>query len=233
MTTSITPLDASNISPGTGGTIPIGKEINVATRAVTGGTLYITTVRGDGDADPEGVATSFVPYGAAPFTRYLKLTDGKSDAGVPMTAAAGTPSGTVGVARTAGSVLNLFGETTSGAQTVTDKVIFEFSLPDSYNSGTNIPVVVNCVVATATDVTAATTTMTAAFYTESELGVEASKTITAAQRIPLTTAGDLTFTVTGTGLTAGQRVVLELTMAVTTTSGGASFGQINSVGYQA
>lgn len=230
---TVTPIDSANISPGTGGAIAAGKEINIASRAVTGGVLYITTVRGDGDSDPQGVATSFVATGTVPAVRYAKLSDGKSDLGVPLTAAAGTPSGTVGILRTAGSLLNLFGETTSGAQTKTNKVIFEFSLPDAYVAGAAIPVLVNCVVATATDVTAATTLMTLAAYSETAAGVEAALAVTAAQQIPITTPALLTFSVTGTGLVPGQRVVLELTMAVTTTTGGASFGQINSVGYSA
>lgn len=61
MATSITPVDAANVSPGTTGTVPVGKEINVASRAVAGGTLFITTTRGLGDSDPTGVSTVFVP----------------------------------------------------------------------------------------------------------------------------------------------------------------------------
>lgn len=61
MATTITPVDAANVSPGTTGTIAIGKEINVASRAVAGGTLFITTTRGLGDSDPTGVSTTFVP----------------------------------------------------------------------------------------------------------------------------------------------------------------------------
>ena len=59
MTTLVTPVDASNISEGTGGSIPLGKEIVVFSRAVTGGTLWITVVRGFGDSDPAGISTSF------------------------------------------------------------------------------------------------------------------------------------------------------------------------------
>ena len=59
ITTQITPIDAANISPGTGGSVALGKEINVASRAVTGGTLYITSIRGVADSDPTGVSTVF------------------------------------------------------------------------------------------------------------------------------------------------------------------------------
>lgn len=61
MATTITPVDSANISPGTTGTIAIGKEVNILSRAVTGGTLFIVTTRGLGDSDPTGVATQFVP----------------------------------------------------------------------------------------------------------------------------------------------------------------------------
>lgn len=64
-TTSITPVDASNISPGTGGNVGVGKEINLASRSVNGGTLYIATVRGMSDSDPAGISTTFVPTTAS------------------------------------------------------------------------------------------------------------------------------------------------------------------------
>jgi len=160
----------------------------------------------------------------------MRLTDAKSDLGVPMTAAAGTPAGTVGVSRSAGTSLTLVGEATSGADNKTDKALFEFSLPDSYQSGSNISLVVNCNT-TGTVITSASTTMTVAFYTEGNAGAETAGTVSAAQQIPAT-AGDLTFTITGTGLVPGQHVAVELTMLVTTASG-AAHGIINSVRYGA
>ncbi len=160
-------------------------------------------------------------------TRYLALTNAKSDLGVPMTAAAGTPSGPVGVSRTAGTSLTLIGEATSGAAAKTDTALFEFNLPDSYVAGANIAVTVNCNT-TGSTITAASTTMTVAAYTEIA-GAEAALTVSAAQQIP-ETAGNLVFTVTGTGLTPGAHVAVELTVLVTT-SAGAAHGIINSVSY--
>lgn len=61
MATTITPVDAANLSSGTTGTIAIGKEINVFSRAVAGGSLFIVTTRGLADSDPTGVAVQFVP----------------------------------------------------------------------------------------------------------------------------------------------------------------------------
>ncbi len=112
-------------------------------------------------------------------------------------------------------------------------MIWELDLPGTYVAAAAIPVKVNCVVPTATDVTAASTTMTVAAYSVSVLGVETALTVSAAQDIPLTTAATLTFSITGAGLVPGSRIVLELTALVTTTTGGASSMQVNSVGFVA
>ena len=78
---------------------------------------------------------------------------------VPMTATAGTPTGTVGVKRTAGTSLTLDGETASSGA-ATDKAIWEFNLPTTYIAGANIPIVVNANYTGAGTPTAGTTTIT-------------------------------------------------------------------------
>ena len=214
--------------------IPLGttgqSELVTQSQSVTGGTLFTTVVRQSGQQGQiQGVASAFVSTAAGGgLVRYLPLTDGKSDLGVPMTAAAGTPSGTPAITRVAGTSMVLTGEATSGAAAKTDKVIFEFDLPSTYVAGANIPVVVNCNYS-GTVVTTASTTMTPQLYTETN-GVEAAVTTSAVQLIPAT-AGNLTFTVTGTSLVPGQHVVLELVMLVTSASGAVT-GQINGVSYQ-
>ena len=204
-------------------------ELKTQSLAVSGGTLYSTVLRQPGTSGvPIAVAQTFVPTSATSPLRYLALTDGKSDAGVPMTAAAGTPVGTMGVSRTAGTNLSLVGEATSSSAK-TNKVMFEFNLPDSYVAGANIPVVVNAIVTGTGTLTGASTTITTAMYTEIG-GVEAALPISAAQQFDKT--GEvLTYTVTGTGLVAGQHVVVELTVLVTSASG-ANTGQVNSVAVQ-
>lgn len=208
-------------------------EVLVRSYSVPGGTLDCAIPRPSGAVPtigyPNGIGCAYVPGGGGSTTRYLSLTEGKSDLGVPMTAAAGTPTGTVGVARTAGTSLTLVGEATSSSAK-TNKVIFEFNLPSTYVAGANIPVVVNANYTGSGTVTAASTTITAQLYTETN-GVEAAVTTSAAQQFT-GTATNYTYTVTGTGLVAGQHVMLELTMLVTT-SAGAATGQLNSVAYQA
>jgi hypothetical protein len=164
-----------------------------------------------------------------PQTRYLSLTDAKADSGIPLTAAAGTPAGAVGISRTAGTSLQLVGEATSSSAK-TDKAFFEFNLPSTYVAGAAIPVVVNAIVTGSGTLTGASTTITVAAYTETN-GVEAALTVSAAQQFDKT-GETLTFTVTGTGLAPGQHVAVEITMLVTSASG-ANTGVINSVAIQA
>lgn len=160
-----------------------------------------------------------------PQTRNLALTDAKADSGIPLTATAGTPTGAVGVSRTAGTSLQLVGEATS-ASAKTDKAFWEFDLPSTYVAGSNIPVIVNAIVTGSGTLTAASTTITVAAYTETG-GVETALTVSAAQQFDKT--GEvLTFAITGTGLTPYQHVALEITMLVTSASG-ANTGALNSV----
>jgi hypothetical protein len=205
-------------------------ELLIQSTSVSGGTLYTTVLRQPGvQGQPIGVAQNFVPSSAGGSVRYLALSSAKSDLGEAITATAGTPTGTVGISRTAGTSLQLVGETTSG-NAKTNKALFEFDLPDSYVAGSDIALKANCNYSGSGTVTAASTTMTVTAYTEVN-GVEAALTVSAAQRIP-STATDLTFTITGTGLTPGAHVALELAMLVTSSSG-ANTGNINSVSYTA
>lgn len=156
---------------------------------------------------------------------HLPLTSAKSDAGVGLTATA--TGGAMGVARTAGTSLTLVGEATSSSAK-TDKAMFEFTLADTYVAGANIPILVNCNYTGSGTVTAASTTMTVNAYSEVN-GVETALTVSAAQQFT-GTAADLTFTLTGTGLNPGERMVIELVMLVTT-SAGALTGQVNKCAY--
>lgn len=161
-----------------------------------------------------------------PIARPQPLTSGKSDLGVPMTAAAGTPAGTVGVSRTAGTSLTLVGEATSSSAK-TDKVMFEFNVPDTYVAGTSFPVTVNASVSGSGTLTAASTTITLAAYSETD-GVEAALTVSGAQQI-VAAGSNLVFTVTPTSaISPGRRIVLEVTLLVTSSSG-ANTGVINAV----
>lgn len=159
--------------------------------------------------------------------RQFALTDGKADSGIPLTAAAGTPAGAMGISRTAGTSLRLSGEAT-GVGNKTDKVLWEFALPPTYVAGAAIPITVNANVAGGGTITAASTTLTLAAYTEAATGAEAAITgITAAQQFTAT-AANYTFTIPGTGIVPNQRIIVEFTVLVTC-SAGTCTGQINNV----
>ena len=225
--TTIVPVDAANSSSGTGGAVPIGKEITVFTRAMSGGNLAITTVR-EANQNVVGVASTFIPGAASGVTQYLNLSDAKSDLGVPMTAAAGTPSGTVGISRTAGTSMQLVTES-SANNTKTDKAVFEFNLPDTYQAGQNINLYVNCSLSSTGSLTSATLTPT--LYTETAQGLEAALTPTPASATTASlSAADMAFVLPGQNLVPGQHVLLELVFVVITTGGGV-VGNINSVRY--
>lgn len=206
-----------------------GNLINVDSFPVTGGTLYITSLVNGGVYTQ--VSSQFVPLVAASPLRTIPLYLGASDLGVPLTATPGTPAGTVGISRTAGTSMALTGETTS-ANAKTDKVMFELDLPDTYIAGSNIPVVVNAHTSGTGTITAASTTMTVAAYSVSTANIETALAVSAAVQIPATTPTNLNFTITGTGLVPTQRIIIECVMLVTSASG-ANTGSINSVGYQA
>jgi hypothetical protein len=197
----------------------------VSSVAVPGGTLYTTATMNNG-VIVGSPSTAFVPVGAAAVQRYMLLTDVKSASGVPVTATAG--SGVPAISRTAGTSLYIAGETTS-ASAVTDTALFELVLPDTYVAGSNIPVTVNASVSGAGTLTAASTTMTLNAYTEVN-GVETALTVSAAQQI-VAAGSNMTFTITGTGLTPGAHIVLTCVMLVTSSSG-SNTGHINSVAVQ-
>lgn len=234
ISTSITPLDSANTSAGTGGSVAVGREINVFTRAVTGGTLYITVLRGEGASDPVAVSTNFVPAAVTPANRQLHLTDASGDNGVILSATPG--SGSMGILRTAGTSLVLGTETTT-ANAKTDKAMWEFHLPDTYIAGSAIQFSVNANYAGAGTITAASTSINAAVYTESAAGVEAAVTMTGGAQTLTGTAATYSWVLTAasataSSLVAGSRLVFETTMVITS-SGSNNTGQIGSVSYTA
>lgn len=195
---------------------------------VTGGTLYQSFYKQPGQGGLISIGgTSFVPTATGGIQRFLDLTNAKSDLGVPMTAAAGTPTGTVGISRTAGTSMFLAGEATS-SNAKTDKALFEMNVATTYVAGQAIPIIVNANYTGSGTITGVSTTITVAAYTEVN-GVEtAIGSITAAQAIT-GTAANYTYNIPGAaGLVPGQHITVELTMLITTASG-ANTGQINAV----
>lgn len=157
-------------------------------------------------------------------TERIPLLYARNTTGAALAASAG--SGAMGYSITLGTSAALVGETTS-SNAKTDVCLFEYVLPSSYVAGTNFNLVVNCNYSGSGTVTAASCTMTPTVYPEADAGTQSANIAGAAQQIA-STAGDLTFTCTGTGLVAGQRLMIELSMLITTSSG-ANTGAVNSV----
>lgn len=215
--TAITPVAGTVAIPETEG-------VTLQSVDVDSGTLYFTTAR-QGTGPAQVSAPVFVPGAAGGINLYLGLSDAKSALGVPLTAAAGTPSGAVGIARTAGTSLDLVGEATS-ASTKTNVGFWEFNLPGDYVAGDDLALTVNCSISGSGTLTAASCVLTPSMYTEVE-GVETALTISAGQQI-VAAGGDLTFTVTGDDLNPGDHLGLQLSMAIVSSSG-ANTGHIRSV----
>lgn len=214
----------------------LNSEVYIQTYPVTGGTMYQSCVRPPGGQGGGGTGVpalecsglTFVPANlSGSFTRYLNLSDARLDSGIISTSATGS-STAFGIARTAGTSYDLIGTvTSSNAQTT--KAMWETNVASTYASGTAIPIVVNANYTGSGTITAASTTLTVAAYTEVG-GVETAITgITSAQQFT-GTAANYTFNIPSTaGLVPGQHIAIEVTMLVTTSSG-ANTGQINSVG---
>lgn len=160
-----------------------------------------------------------------PVTRPLNLSDARLDSGIVSTSATGT-STAFGVARTAGTSYALVGAATSSSA-VTTKAFWEATVASTGPGGV-VNVVVNANYTGGGTVTAASTTLTVAAYTEVG-GVEtAISGITAAQQFT-GTAANYTFAIpAAASLVAGQHIGIEVSMLVTT-SAGAATGQINGV----
>lgn len=207
-------------------------EVYIQSYPISGGLLYQSCFRGSGlqsgsvPLDCSGL--TFVPSNlSGAFTRWLSLSEARFDSGIISTSATGS-STAFGIARTAGASYALLGAPTSSSA-VTTKALFETNVASTYQSGTAIPVVVNANYTGSGTLTAASTTLAVAAYTEVG-GVETAITgITAAQQFN-GTATNYTFNIPSTaGLAAGQHLAVEITMLVTTASG-ANTGQINAVG---
>ena len=225
MTTNITPVDAANISPGTGGTIPTGKEINVASLAVTGGTLYITTVRGDGNGDPEGISTVFGPSGGSGGVRRLNLSDVKTVAGVPVTAAA--QANIFGITFTPGTSEYLLSEAANN-DTKTDVGCFEKVMSDTYVAASNFNIIVNANYVIGGG-TLSASSIAVAVYLGADAGTSGASIETTAAQTFTGSAADYTFAVTGTTVHPGDRIIIKITMVLTETASSNVTGHVNSV----
>ncbi len=157
----------------------------------------------------------------------LQLLHGRNDNGTVLDATGA--SGTFNVANTTGTSLLL---STEGAKnnTKTDLVIFDWVVPQFYKAGDNLAVTVNAK-AVANGGTLGTKTVLAKAYKLADAGTSGADLIAASASALTTNAADYAFTITGTSLSPGDRVVIQLTAVCqeTANAGSNSTVQINSV----
>jgi hypothetical protein len=187
-------------------------------------------------ADAAGIITGVSPADAVDLikngckfggntTERLSLLNFKNTTGATLTASAG--SGVLGISSTVGTSLGLVGEATSSSAK-TDVGMIEYILPSSYVAGTNFNVVINANYTGSGTLTGASTTCVPTVYAEADAGTQGSNLVTTSAQQITGTAADYAFAVNGSGLVPGQRILIEVSMTITSSSG-ANTGQINSV----
>jgi hypothetical protein len=196
---------------------------------------YVSAAGNSYTADGSGIVTGVLPADAVDLikngckfggntTERLSLLNFKNTTGATLTASAG--AGILGISSTVGTSLGLVGEATSSSAK-TDVGVIEYVLPSSYVAGTSFNVVMNANYTGSGTLTAASTTVVPTVYAEADAGTQGSNLVTTSAQQISGTAADYAFAVNGSGLVPGQRVLLEVSMTITSASG-ANTGQINS-----
>lgn len=144
-----------------------------------------------------------------------------------------TPTGTTAAGNwhyvnTAGTSLLLLSEAANNG-TKTDKVDFEVVIPQFYVAASNITVTINAL-HTLNGGTASVKSIQAKVYLLADAGTSSADLGPGTASTLTTSAADYTFAVTGTTLTPGARILIQITGIVTeTASGGGVTETINSV----
>lgn len=155
----------------------------------------------------------------------LPLLSFKNGDGTTIAASAG--AGVFGIAISAGTSEHLISEA-ANSNTKTDAATYEYVLPPSYVAGTDVTVTANCQYTLGSG-TVGTHTLAAAAYLTAADGTAGSTLIaTSAQTVPAA-AGNVSFTITGTSLVPGSRLLLKFTLVIQDTGASNITAQINSV----
>ena len=206
---------------------PSGTPVQMTTAAAVAAAVSALTV-------PTAVGTAAASYmlSAATFgtsglagPQRLSLTETYTSAGVAITATPG--SGTFGISLTAGTSLAIVTQA-ANSTTVTATALWEYTLPSTYVAGTNITVKVNTNY-TLGGGTVGTHTLAMAAYLCADAGTMGSTIIATSAQTVAAAAGDTTFTITGTTLTSGARIVMTGVLVIQDTAGSNITAQINSV----
>lgn len=156
--------------------------------------------------------------------QYLGLLNFKNSDGSTIAAAAS--SGKFGIAITLGTSFALASESANN-NTKTDVALIEYVIPDTYIAGTNLTVTVNASITGSGTLTTKTAEIKA--YKTAADGTQGSN-ISATGATAMTAAGaDIAYTITGTTLSPGDKVVLSLTVILTETASSGMVANINSI----
>jgi hypothetical protein len=159
------------------------------------------------------------------FATALPMLGWKNPAGTNLAAAAS--AGLFGMTITPATAMFLITEVANN-NTKTDDAIQEFILPPWYVAGTNLTVTVNASIVIGGGTLSTKTAQIKAYRTASD-GTQGAD-IGPGSASAITVAGaDIAFTITGTTLNPGDRVLFELETVLTETASSAVHGQINSV----
>jgi hypothetical protein len=155
------------------------------------------------------------PAGLAPTP--LRFIDFKNTDGTTLSATAS--AGKFGLAITAGTSEVLNGEAATG-NTKTDAAAYEFVLPANYHAGSNLTLTIYAKYSGSG--TAGTKTVAAAAYLTAVDGTQGSTLIATSAQTATTSNAAYAFTVTGTTLVPGSRLLITVTSVMQETGGSSS-----------
>ncbi len=186
---------------------------------ITGGKVWVCL-------DATAAAAVWVQNGpgTGTFGDRLNLTSGRTATGLVLDATGG--AGLFKIAMTPATSLKLAGET-ANSNTKTDTVYFEYTLPKTYVAAAALSVIVNANIVIGAG-TAGTKTCTVLAYEIATDGSAGSNLGPVAQNLG-NTAADLTFALTATTLSPGDKLLIGITIALQETAASNINANINSV----
>lgn len=141
--------------------------------------------------------------------------------------AASAASGKFGVSVSLGTSIFLISEA-ANSSTKTDTAMFDVVLPRNYVAGTNITLTANAQYVLGSG-TVGTHTLALHLYRTAKDGTQGSDLVATSATNVAATAGDIAFTVTGTTLLPGDRLIITAVEVIQDTGGSNITSQLNSL----
>lgn len=186
----------------------------------------IPVYQSDGKIVCLGIKSPAGTSGLAGRVERLPLMLGRTGTGLTMTASAG--AGVFGISNTTATSRQLSGEAANN-NTKTDKVLWEYQVPSSYVAGQNLTITVNSNL-TLNSGTNGASTILANAYLLADAGTSGATLVATAAASPTTTKTDYAFVVTGTTVTPGATLLIEVIgVTIESAAGGGIVQTLNSV----